>query len=389
MERGPGTKVEVSCSPMLLPQLSPLPPHLDTPNIVVPPEVVAGREVEVSCMVPDNCPELRPELSWLGHDGLGEPTVLGRLREDEGTWVQVSLLHFMPTREANGHRLGCQASFPNTTLQFEGYASLDVKCEPGGGGVGQGGGGGRGPRPQPTDPTLVPPPPASDPPVIVEMNASVEAIEGSHVSLLCGADSNPLPLLTWMRDGSVLREAVAESLFLDLEEVTPAEDGIYACLAENAYGQENRTVGLSVMCECPAHARSGPGAERLGKLASRRHCRGGLLQTINMVEVKMERRASGQGVPACVPQVSGEHLLCATLLLGQGGKTDGAPQPREASVSPDSLGCSGRRSWPWKSAFQNEPHCGSSGRKEGAPVLSQPLACTVYVMESRGEGLVR
>lgn len=90
-------------------------------------------------MVPDNCPELRPELSWLGHEGLGEPTVLGRLREDEGTWVQVSLLHFVPTREANGHRLGCQASFPNTTLQFEGYASLDVKCEPGdwaGGGAG-------------------------------------------------------------------------------------------------------------------------------------------------------------------------------------------------------------------------------------------------------------
>lgn len=90
-------------------------------------------------MVPDNCPELRPELSWLGHDGLGEPTVLGRLREDEGTWVQVLLLHFVPAREANGHRLGCQAAFPNTSLQFEGYASLDIKCEPG---CGPGGGGG-------------------------------------------------------------------------------------------------------------------------------------------------------------------------------------------------------------------------------------------------------
>ncbi|XP_077838246.1 myelin-associated glycoprotein isoform X1 [Macaca mulatta] len=200
-------------SPVLLPQPSLSPPRIDTPNIVVPPEVVAGTEVEVSCMVPDNCPELRPELSWLGHEGLGEPAVLGRLREDEGTWVQVSLLHFVPTREANGHRLGCQASFPNTTLQFEGYASLDVKY----------------------------------PPVIVEMNSSVEAIEGSHVSLLCGADSNPPPLLTWMRDGTVLREAVAESLLLELEEVTPAEDGVYACLAENAYGQDNRTVGLSVM----------------------------------------------------------------------------------------------------------------------------------------------
>ncbi|XP_070307886.1 myelin-associated glycoprotein isoform X2 [Odocoileus virginianus] len=186
---------------------------INTPNIVVPPEVMAGTEVEVSCMVPDNCPELHPELSWLGHEGLGEPTVLGRLREEEGTWVQVSLLHFVPTRETNGHRLGCQASFPNTTLQFEGYASLDIKY----------------------------------PPVIVEINSTVEAIEGSHVSLFCGADSNPPPLLTWMRDGTVLREAVAESLSLELDEVTPAEDGVYLCLAENTYGQDNRTVGLSVM----------------------------------------------------------------------------------------------------------------------------------------------
>ena len=54
--------------------------------------------------------------------------------------MQVSLLHFVPTRETNGHRLGCQASFPNTTLQFEGYASLDIKCEPGcGPGAGRGG----------------------------------------------------------------------------------------------------------------------------------------------------------------------------------------------------------------------------------------------------------
>ncbi|KAK1330305.1 hypothetical protein QTO34_010493, partial [Cnephaeus nilssonii] len=215
---------------------------INTPNIVVPLEVVAGTEVEVSCLVPDNCPDLRPELSWLGHDGLGEPAVLGRLREDEGTWVQVSLLHFVPTREANGLRLGCQASFPNTTLQFEGYASLDVKCEPGcHPGVG---GWGWGPWHRPADPTVSL---ASDPPVIVEMNSSVEAIEGSHVGLLCGADSNPLPLLTWMRDGTVLREAVAESLFLELDEVTAGEDGVYACLAENAYGQDNRTVGLSVM----------------------------------------------------------------------------------------------------------------------------------------------
>lgn len=94
------------------------------------------------------------------------------------------------------------------------------------------------------------------------MNSSVEAIEGSQVSLLCGADSNPLPLLTWMRDSTVLREAVTDSLVLVLDEVTPAEDGIYACLAENAYGQDNRTVELNVMCE--SHPDSGICCRELG-----------------------------------------------------------------------------------------------------------------------------
>lgn len=101
------------------------------------------------------------------------------------------------------------------------------------------------------------------------MNSSVEAIEGSHVSLLCGADSNPPPLLTWMRDGMVLREAVAESLYLDLEEVTPAEDGVYACLAENAYGLDNRTVELSVMCESPPGHPYAPAGNRQGKASLR------------------------------------------------------------------------------------------------------------------------
>uniref|UniRef100_A0A2K5Y760 Myelin-associated glycoprotein n=1 Tax=Mandrillus leucophaeus TaxID=9568 RepID=A0A2K5Y760_MANLE len=186
---------------------------INTPNIVVPPEVVAGTEVEVSCMVPDNCPELRPELSWLGHEGLGEPAVLGRLREDEGTWVQVSLLHFVPTREANGHRLGCQASFPNTTLQFEGYASLDVKYAP-------------------WKPTV---------------NGTMVAVEGETVSILCSTQSNPDPILTIFKEKQILATVIYESeLQLELPAVSPEDDGEYWCVAENQYGQRATAFNLSV-----------------------------------------------------------------------------------------------------------------------------------------------
>ncbi|XP_028921081.1 myelin-associated glycoprotein isoform X1 [Ornithorhynchus anatinus] len=186
---------------------------IDTPSIVVPAEVVEGSAVEVSCVVPDNCPEMRPSLTWLGQDGLETPAVLARVREDAGTWLQTSLLRFVPSRAENGYRLGCQVSYPNTTLQFEGYASLDVKY----------------------------------PPQIVEMNSSVEATEGSRVTLLCAADSNPPALLTWLREETVLSEAVTASLALELGEVTPEHDGLYSCLAENAFGHANQTLELTVM----------------------------------------------------------------------------------------------------------------------------------------------
>uniref|UniRef100_M3Y6K7 Myelin-associated glycoprotein n=3 Tax=Mustelidae TaxID=9655 RepID=M3Y6K7_MUSPF len=274
---------------------------INTPNIVVPPEVVAGSEVEVSCMVPDNCPELRPELSWLGHEGLGEPTVLGRLREDEGTWVQVSLLHFVPTREANGHRLGCQASFPNTTLQFEGYASLvEAKVEWRAAGQGV-------PScvPQVSDEHLLRTtllPTARNQGEVIHsfthsqifieakcpglwiiimrasasintvsthvvrnlhltllrltqlhaprkpmVNGTMVAVEGETVSILCSTQSNPDPILTIFKEKQILATVIYESeLQLELPAVTPEDDGEYWCVAENQYGQRATTFNLSV-----------------------------------------------------------------------------------------------------------------------------------------------
>uniref|UniRef100_A0A452UW59 Myelin-associated glycoprotein n=1 Tax=Ursus maritimus TaxID=29073 RepID=A0A452UW59_URSMA len=227
---------------------------INTPNIVVPPEVVAGSEVEVSCMVPDNCPELRPELSWLGHEGLGEPAVLGRLREDEGTWVQVSLLHFVPTREVNGHRLGCQASFPNTTLQFEGYSDKGYLNHPepvcsDWGIWGHIGGGSwlAEEAPLASDhraPLVLPPPDAPRKPMV---NGTMVAVEGETVSILCSTQSNPDPILTIFKEKQILATVIYESeLQLELPAVTPEDDGEYWCVAENQYGQRATTFNLSV-----------------------------------------------------------------------------------------------------------------------------------------------
>uniref|UniRef100_A0A8C8RL19 Myelin associated glycoprotein n=1 Tax=Pelusios castaneus TaxID=367368 RepID=A0A8C8RL19_9SAUR len=186
---------------------------INKPAIVPPAEVVAGLEVELRCVVPDNCPTMKPVVSWLYHEALEEQSVFGQVEEEGGTWNQVSLLKFWPSRENDGQELGCQVTYPNTTFLFEAFTTLDVKYVP----------------------------------QILQVNSSLEAIEGSSVVLLCVVDSSPMALLAWFKGEVVLREEPATNLTLELDNVTHAQDGIYACVAENLYGRVNRSLALTVM----------------------------------------------------------------------------------------------------------------------------------------------
>uniref|UniRef100_A0A8B9ZGK1 Myelin associated glycoprotein n=1 Tax=Anas platyrhynchos TaxID=8839 RepID=A0A8B9ZGK1_ANAPL len=114
---------------------------LARPVLEVPPEVVAGAEVELRCRVPDNCPELPPLLGWEGAEGL-EGAAGSEVREDAGGARNLlGLLRFRPRREDGGRRLGCSVAFANTSLAFEDSVALDVQCEWGWGGWGGIGGG--------------------------------------------------------------------------------------------------------------------------------------------------------------------------------------------------------------------------------------------------------
>ncbi|EMP24800.1 Myelin-associated glycoprotein [Chelonia mydas] len=168
---------------------------INKPTIVPPAAVVVGTEAELRCVVPDNCPTMKPVVSWLHHEVLEEQAVFGQLEEESGTWSQVSLLKFRPSRENDGHELGCQVTYPNTTFLFEAFATLDVKYVP----------------------------------RILQVNSSLEITEGSHVVLACVVDSNPLALLAWFKEEAVLREEPSTNLTLELDNVTHAHDGIYTC----------------------------------------------------------------------------------------------------------------------------------------------------------------
>uniref|UniRef100_A0A8C3BM17 Myelin associated glycoprotein n=1 Tax=Cairina moschata TaxID=8855 RepID=A0A8C3BM17_CAIMO len=179
---------------------------LARPVLEVPPEVVAGAEVELRCRVPDNCPELPPLLGWEGAEGL-EGAAGGEVREDAGGARNLlGLLRFRPRREDGGRRLGCSVAFANTSLAFEASVALDVQYEP----------------------------------QVVGLWGPSEVVEGARVELGCEAEGRPLPLLSWFRGAAVLREEpAAPALRLLLPRVAPAHAGAYSCVAENRHGRHN------------------------------------------------------------------------------------------------------------------------------------------------------
>ncbi|XP_039181539.1 myelin-associated glycoprotein isoform X2 [Crotalus tigris] len=186
---------------------------INKPTIVNPPEVVEGSEVELRCEVPDNCPDMKPVITWMNYENLAEHSVYAQIEEEGGIWSLISILKFLPVRENHGHEVGCKVSYPNTTFEFEGFSTLDVKY----------------------------------PPRILQVNSSVEVLHGSHVFLLCIVDSSPIAMITWLREDEILHEDLAGNLTLYLDNVTHLQDGIYTCVAENIYGKDNHSLALSVL----------------------------------------------------------------------------------------------------------------------------------------------
>ncbi|XP_074424035.1 myelin-associated glycoprotein [Larus michahellis] len=186
---------------------------LEEPVLEIPPELVAGEEVELRCRVPDNCPQLRPRVGWEGIEDL--PDVSEReLREDAaGAATILASLRFRPRREDGGRRLGCKVAFANSSLAFEATVALDVQYEP----------------------------------RVLEVSGPGEAVEGTPVELGCEAEGRPLPLLSWFRGETVLREEpVSTDLKLVWPRVEPEHAGTYSCVAENRHGRHNRSLQLHV-----------------------------------------------------------------------------------------------------------------------------------------------
>ncbi|XP_068785663.1 myelin-associated glycoprotein [Struthio camelus] len=184
------------------------------PSLELPAEMVAGNEAEVRCRVPDNCPDLGPALTWAGAEGLAEASLeAARLEEGAGgSRHLLARLRFRPRPADGGRRLTCRVAFANATRVLEAALALDVQYAP----------------------------------EVEAVTGPAEAVEGARVELACEARGRPAPLLAWLRDERVLREAPGERLTLLLARAAPAHGGTYVCLAENRHGRHNRSLELRV-----------------------------------------------------------------------------------------------------------------------------------------------
>ncbi|NXB77102.1 HMCN1 protein, partial [Donacobius atricapilla] len=92
------------------------------------------------------------------------------------------------------------------------------------------------------------------PPGIVGENAleDVKVKEKHEVTLTCEVTGNPVPQVTWLKDGQALAEAgdariVSSGRSLRISEAQLLDTGRYTCLASNTAGDRSKTYSLNVL----------------------------------------------------------------------------------------------------------------------------------------------
>uniref|UniRef100_A0A8C3XYG7 Hemicentin-1 n=1 Tax=Catharus ustulatus TaxID=91951 RepID=A0A8C3XYG7_CATUS len=92
------------------------------------------------------------------------------------------------------------------------------------------------------------------PPGIVGENAleDVKVKEKHGVTLVCEVTGNPMPQVTWLKDGQALVEAgdpriVSSGQSLHISEAQLLDTGRYTCLASNTAGDRSKTYSLNVL----------------------------------------------------------------------------------------------------------------------------------------------
>ncbi|XP_049335709.1 hemicentin-1 isoform X1 [Astyanax mexicanus] len=102
------------------------------------------------------------------------------------------------------------------------------------------------------------------PPSIVNKGGvqDVKVKEGQNITLTCEATGNPVPEITWLKDGQLVTgeprlQVMSHGRFLHISDVQVADTGRYSCLASNSAGDRSIHFNLNVLVS-PTIAGSGP-----------------------------------------------------------------------------------------------------------------------------------
>ncbi|XP_061539337.1 LOW QUALITY PROTEIN: hemicentin-1 [Phycodurus eques] len=102
------------------------------------------------------------------------------------------------------------------------------------------------------------------PPSIVEQGSvtDTKVKERHNITLTCEASGNPIPEITWLKDGKELvpdrhNHVLSYGRYLQISGVQVADTGRYSCLASNNAGDRSRHFNLNVLVS-PTIAGSGP-----------------------------------------------------------------------------------------------------------------------------------
>ncbi|XP_076332516.1 neogenin-like isoform X3 [Tachypleus tridentatus] len=95
-------------------------------------------------------------------------------------------------------------------------------------------------------------------PQFIAIPKSVVATEGSNITLDCGANGNPRPQLTWLKNGATIDLALLDSRFhtigvgsLQIENIDEEDAGTYMCRAENHADSEDASATVEI--QVPPH----------------------------------------------------------------------------------------------------------------------------------------
>lgn len=77
----------------------------------------------------------------------------------------------------------------------------------------------------------------------------IHAKEGQNFELTCTVHGEPKPMVVWLKDNehtpNYNQSSTHSHHYLHIEDVQVEDFGTYACVAENSFGKQNKTIEVT------------------------------------------------------------------------------------------------------------------------------------------------